>query len=515
MSANPTPDIRPLSLASLVFSQTPAQIERRAHFNQEKISDLAESIKSEGLLQPIVVRPLNRGDGFEVVAGERRVRAHELAGLTEVLSSIRELSDSQVAKIQLIENLQREDVHPLAEAEGYEELLKKHGYTVEQIADEVDTSKATIYARMKLLALGKESREAFYAEKLSPSHFLLLARIPIAEWQATALEHFLKPNGWSEETLSYRAAAEYVQKEFMTRLSEAPFPRDDATLIVSAGTCGACPKRTGNQPELFGDVKSADVCTDPSCFKAKCAAFSKIQLVKAKETGQPVITGAEAKKIAAYSWDGRLRNGYVRPSDKCEEDPKRRTYAQLLGKTEAPSALLQNSKSRKFSKVYKREDLREALASKGIKLRKEAAEPDHASSRARYAAEEAKRDKEEKIQEEVLRRIAIAHPGVLVRTDLEAIAGSLLENGRGSAGDILKLLGLAKRGRSEADAIPKLTDIDLSRLIVALYLENFIDPYREPKQLWAAAARFKIDPKAVRAELQTPEEAPSKKGAKK
>lgn len=91
-STQPTSDIRALPLVALVFSETPAQIERRKGFNPEKLQELAESIKSEGLLQPIVVRPLPTHD-YEVVAGERRVRASKIAGKEEILASVRDLTD--------------------------------------------------------------------------------------------------------------------------------------------------------------------------------------------------------------------------------------------------------------------------------------------------------------------------------------------------------------------------------------------------------------------------------------
>ena len=119
-------DIRTLPLAALTFSQTRAQIERREHFDKAALTELADSIKNVGVVQPILVRPFRdemvNGEAFEVVAGERRVLAARQAGLEEILGTVRDLTDEQVLELQLVENLQRQDLHELAEAEGYEAL---------------------------------------------------------------------------------------------------------------------------------------------------------------------------------------------------------------------------------------------------------------------------------------------------------------------------------------------------------------------------------------------------------
>ncbi|MGH8258871.1 MAG: ParB/RepB/Spo0J family partition protein, partial [Steroidobacteraceae bacterium] len=331
-------EVRALPLAAITLSTTPAQVERRAHLDKVKLTELAESIKAHGLVQPILVRPFRdecvKGDAYELVAGERRYLAARQAGLEAITATVRELTDEQVTEIQLVENLQRQDLHELAEAEGYEQLAKL-GHSAEDIAAKVGKSRGTVYARMKLLALIPEARQAYYAGKLTASIALLIARIPGEDQQQRALATITE-EGWKGRTMTYREAADYVHETFMLKLSSAPFPRDDETLVADAGACGPCPMRTGNQPELFGDVKGADICTSPQCFAAKKAAHVKRELEKAKATGERVIRGGEARRILpdsrgyCYSSDGahkQLRNGYARPGDKCFEDPKKRTYA--------------------------------------------------------------------------------------------------------------------------------------------------------------------------------------------
>lgn len=330
-------DLRTVPLAAITFSTTPAQKERRAHFDKGELTELAESIKAAGILQPILLRPFRdehvKGNAFECVAGERRVLAARQAGLEDIPASVRELTDEQVVELQLIENLQRADLHELAEAEGYEHLVKR-GHSAEDIAVRVGKSKAYVYARMKLLALGPAARDAFYRGELSASTALLLARIPVASVQREACGKVCR-SGWGGP-MSYRDARDFIEREYMLRLADAPFPTGDAELLKNVGACGTCPKRTGNQPELFADVKGADVCTDPTCFKAKREAWAKQQIATAKETGQRVISGAEAKKIAPH---GYLPHQYARLTDTCYDDPKHRTFKQVMGKDFKPELL--------------------------------------------------------------------------------------------------------------------------------------------------------------------------------
>jgi hypothetical protein len=110
--------------------------------------------------------------------------------------------------------------------------------------------------------------------------------------------------------MSYRRAKEFVHRHYMLRLKDAPFPTDDAKLVPKAGACGACPKRTGNQPELFGDVKSADVCTDQTCFEKKANAYGQRRIEEAGRAGRTVITGAQAKKVAPHAGRGVASGEY-------------------------------------------------------------------------------------------------------------------------------------------------------------------------------------------------------------
>lgn len=147
----------------------PNREQPRKQFDEEALSELADSISKHGVLQPLLVRPLTDGS-YQLVAGERRWRASRMAGLTEVPVVVKDLTDSQVAELALVENLQRENLNPLEEANGYKELGEKFGYTQEQIAEVVGKSRSAVANSLRLLALPKSVAMLVNEGKLSMGH---------------------------------------------------------------------------------------------------------------------------------------------------------------------------------------------------------------------------------------------------------------------------------------------------------------------------------------------------------
>ena len=147
----------------------PNRSQPRKDFDEEALSELADSISKHGLLQPILVRPLTLG-GYEIVAGERRYRASRMAGLTEVPVIIRELSEAETMELALIENLQREDLTPLEEAEGYQALMSEHGMTQEEVARQVGKSRPAVANAVRLLGLPRELAQYVEADIISAGH---------------------------------------------------------------------------------------------------------------------------------------------------------------------------------------------------------------------------------------------------------------------------------------------------------------------------------------------------------
>lgn len=337
----------------------------RKRFDAAKLKELVESVRQDGVLEPILVRPVaaaKDGTRFEVVAGERRFRAAGEAQLTEIPTIVRELSDAKALELALIENVLRADLNPMEEAHGLERLIKEHGYSVDDLAAKTGRSKGSIYARLKLTQLPAAAKKALLDDTINASVGLIIARIPDAKLQAKATQEILA--GYSGgEPMSFRQAARHVHDHYMLSLASAPFPPADETLLPAAGSCAACPKRTGNNPDLFGDVGRADVCTDPGCFAAKKeAVWHRVQL-DASKSGQPVLPEAEARKLFSH---GRLHYGasYVDFDGQCNDDPKGRPWQKLLGK-HAPKVVLARDDEGRVHKLVRSAEAAAALKAAG------------------------------------------------------------------------------------------------------------------------------------------------------
>src|SRR5260370_11311119 len=157
----------------------------RRTFDEAKLAELAANIRQHGVLQPVLVRPLpDSEDGFfELVAGARRYRASKLATRETIPATVRELTDTECLELQLIENLQRADVHELDEARGYAALmqLQPETYTVEVLAEKIGRSEKYVYARLRLTHLVDEVQQAFYVGKLTVAHaFAIALRQPVS-----------------------------------------------------------------------------------------------------------------------------------------------------------------------------------------------------------------------------------------------------------------------------------------------------------------------------------------------
>lgn len=290
-------------------------------FDQTKLEQLADSIRTAGVLQPAVVRPWRPcdpascrhlegmreicdvnccrqcahqdgcnsqcvnwdkdSDLFEIIAGERRWRAARLAGLSDLPCVIRQLTDVQALEVMTIENLQREDLHPLDEADGYARLRELGGYEVEAIAEKVGKSASYVYQRLKLKDLAGDARKAFEEEKITAGHAILLARLQPAH-QRQALKSIF---AYRDGLISVREFTNWIQGTLFHELTKAPWKKDDPDLDSDDGACKDCPKRSGFQPDLFADVCKKDTCTDPTCWDRKLDAFVKHKEAELKERG--------------------------------------------------------------------------------------------------------------------------------------------------------------------------------------------------------------------------------------
>jgi len=297
-------EYRDLPLSQLNESKT----NPRRVFDETSLKELAASIRSQGILSPLLVRPLTES-GFEIVAGARRYRAAQMAESATVPVRIVHLSDAEVIEAQLVENLIRAEIHPMEEAEGFARLLalEEPKYSIEQIAARVGKKPSFVASRLKLVDLVPVAVDAFYANEIGVGHALLLAKLP-SHIQQQALSACFKEvynNGAKPARilLPVRNLQFWIESNVLLVLKDAPFDKRDAQLVPTAGSCADCPKRTGHNKLLFGDDlgRQGDRCTDPGCYQAKVSAqvaktiAAKPQLVQistaygGQKEGSPVL----------------------------------------------------------------------------------------------------------------------------------------------------------------------------------------------------------------------------------
>ena len=158
----------------------PGKYQPRTHIDEAALQELAESIRAQGLMQPVLVRPIANSleDRYEIIAGERRWRASQLAGLTEIPALVREVADEAVAAMALIENIQREDLNALEEAQGMSRLIEEFGMTHEAVALAVGKSRASVTNLLRLLNLVEPVRELLATGQIDMGHARALLGLP-------------------------------------------------------------------------------------------------------------------------------------------------------------------------------------------------------------------------------------------------------------------------------------------------------------------------------------------------
>jgi len=311
----------------------PSPTNPRRTYVDETLAELSTSIAAQGVMQPIVVRKApNRPNDqhnlivtHEIVFGHRRYRAAQLAGLATIPCLVRDLTDEQAAVQQLHENLHREDVSPLEEADGYAALMQAHKVKVDDLVAKSGKSRSYIYARVRLASAAPEVRAALASEGLGSEIAQRVARIPSHRLQAEALEDLrteewvdgkMVPTGW----VSDRSAKQMLANLFVD-LEDAPFALDDAKLAARAGACTGCPHRAGNDPDLA--ELHPNTCLSSECYKAKCLASGIQRIAVARKAGQPVLEADDVNRLMPHRWQ-TAPEGYIRLDTPAfeEDDPE-------------------------------------------------------------------------------------------------------------------------------------------------------------------------------------------------
>ena len=203
----------------------PNPFQPRKTFNDDSLQELAASIREFGVIQPLLVR--RQGALYELIAGERRLRASRLAGLSEVPVIVRELDDKEMAELAMIENLQREDLHFLEEAEGYQHLLASFNFTQEELARRVGKNQSTIANKLRLLKLAPEVRQVLVGQSLTERHARALLKIDDSRIQMEVLA------GVKENSLNVRETEDLIENYSNTISREKPAtPKQTVVKII-------------------------------------------------------------------------------------------------------------------------------------------------------------------------------------------------------------------------------------------------------------------------------------------
>jgi ParB/RepB/Spo0J family partition protein len=352
----------------------------RRSTSKDQDDELAESIRQHGVLQPLVVRAGKAGT-YEVVCGSRRLHAARWLGIKVLPCALREFADEQdVRTVQLVENLQREGVAPLEEAQGFRELVDA-GLAVEQLVARVGRSRSYVFARLQLLKLPAPVQGLLTDGKLDLAIAQLAMRIADPKRAADFAREAAHVDQW-DGAMTYRQAAQLLEREYLLDLTDAPFPTGDAELVSKAGSCAACPKRTGNQRDLFGEIDaggggkqgSPELCSDGACWRAKVEAHGKRLADAARAAGGSVLKDAAAKAAVENARHWRIGD---RKHLRLDEDVPggRQTWRALLDRARAdgaalPAPVVALTKEGAFELVP-REATEAALAAANIKMPKQ------------------------------------------------------------------------------------------------------------------------------------------------
>ncbi len=284
----------------------PSPYNYRKNFKADEMAELTASVRDKGILQPVLVRPITflpsppAGEGhggaegggeYEIVAGHRRHRAAEAAGLSELPCLVRTLTDEEAFDCQLIENSQRSDPNPMEEARGFADRMRMgRGCTAEELAAKINHDVRYVRKRIRLLDIIPDAQKKVEDGSLPMALALCLSRLKGNE---DAQEDLLERMCYGPDDDPYdrittvREALEYINSVYSYLLVDAPFDVEG---------CRACPQRSANQAELFPEIAKDDTCTDKRCYHAKEAEAYRSRMAAAEALGLRIIGSPEEYK---------------------------------------------------------------------------------------------------------------------------------------------------------------------------------------------------------------------------
>lgn len=338
VSVSESPPTRKVKLGQLV--------EFRSRQVYKAIDELAVSLKQHGQIEPLIVRLSSKTTGkkevYEIAAGTRRRRAAAIAGLETLECVVRDLSDQQMVEISIAENRDREDIHPLEEADALVELFDHYGVSIQEMAARFGKSDDYVWSRLKIARMHQDLRVAFIAGRFGVKGALVLAGIADTMQQRVWVELSKLPDA----NLSAAKISGFIRDRFLMRLSVAPFPTTKEDLVEGVGSCLKCPKRTGAQASLFPeDITSEDRCTDADCYGSKREAHATNLIEKATEKNLRVLEKADAREVFKFGESLETLNpdcAFVAVDGKVRLGEEGITYRALLERALPPVVIAIN-----------------------------------------------------------------------------------------------------------------------------------------------------------------------------
>lgn len=483
----------------------PSPTNPRKTFAEKGLKELAASFEQHGITSPLLARSKNKR--VMLVFGERRWKAAQIAkaspafdGKTVPVILRDNLSDEVVREMQLSENIQREDLHPMEEAETYEEILKHPDYTKEKLAARLGKPLDDIKMRLRLCRLITPFRKLFLGGEIGVEQAEQFCRL-------TPETQTKMHDTWKDgEFPTQRQLKDIITNKVFLDLASATFSLTDANLVPAAGACTTCQKRTGADPGLFADIlpgkKKEDFCLDRPCFRAKTDALITIKLQPKDKDSKPLVPVSTSRSYLTQDDKKKLPTGIISAENhfhalKSKDECKHAVQALVVhGDGIGQEITICYAPDCKEHGDHHRggyQGTGESETERTSRLKKE---------RAEKAQKETRRN--------VLIHVGKNAPEKLGRFELETLACSTFYRLYNELQR--KFLGMAgwlrdrKSGESWEDLFSeqaeKLSDKQLNQILVMLALATHMDgsPYGDKTDLLLEfAKRYKVDVKAIEA----------------
>ena len=304
----------------------PSSYNPRKHFDEVSLAELAESIRQQGVLQPIGVRPIADTDRFEIVFGERRYRAALMAELTEISAVILHVSDETAAEMAVTENLQRKDVTPIEEANAYQKLMESGRYDVQSLAEQFGKNENYIRTRLKFVSLIPEIAELLEKDEITISVASEICRYGTDIQKEVYYKHLKDSDSMLYDCwrgLKAAEVAKFIERDFTTDLSRYAF---DKTL------CASCPHNTNNMM-LFCEGGCGN-CANRTCLAEMNAAYLTEKAVRLMEERPEVSLCYESfnsneavvERLTAMGYEVESLNYYAKAYPEQPEAPRKDEY---------------------------------------------------------------------------------------------------------------------------------------------------------------------------------------------